>query len=60
MTLALVLLYKELLEASAMKQKRDAERKLRAHREAWSAQAKPPPEAGAKSETHDDASGGRA
>jgi UDP-glucose:(heptosyl)LPS alpha-1,3-glucosyltransferase len=58
MTLALVLLYKELLEASAMKQKQDAERKLRAHREAWSAQAKPSPEERAKRETHDDASGG--
>ena len=42
MTLALVLLYKELLEASALRQKHDAERKLRAHREAWSATAKPP------------------
>jgi hypothetical protein len=40
MTLQLVLLYKELLEASALRQKHDAERKLRAHREAWSAKAK--------------------
>ncbi|HVF63574.1 MAG TPA: glycosyltransferase family 4 protein [Casimicrobiaceae bacterium] len=37
MTLALVLLYKELLEGSALKQKQDAERKLRAHYEAWDA-----------------------
>ena len=41
MTLQLVLLYKELLEASAMRQKHDAERKLRAHRDAWSANVKP-------------------
>lgn len=47
MTLALVLLYKELLEASALRQKHDAERKLRAHHEAWSANAKPPAGAGA-------------
>jgi hypothetical protein len=44
MTLALVLLYKELLEASAIRQKHDAERKLRVHHEAWTAKAKPPPE----------------
>jgi UDP-glucose:(heptosyl)LPS alpha-1,3-glucosyltransferase len=37
MTLALVLLYKELLEASAMRQKQDVERRLRAHRDAWAA-----------------------
>jgi len=43
MTLRLVLLYKELLEASAMRQKNDAERKLRAHREAWSAKVRTPP-----------------
>ena len=42
MTLALVLLYKELLEASALRQKHDAERKLRAHQEAWATKAKPP------------------
>lgn len=42
MTLALVLLYKELLEASALRQKHDAERKLRAHRQAWAAKAKVP------------------
>src|SRR5688572_28376941 len=41
MTLRLVLLYKELLEASATRQKHDAERKLRAHRDAWAANAKP-------------------
>lgn len=41
MTLALVLLYKELLEASALRQKHDAERKLRAHHEAWAAKAQP-------------------
>jgi UDP-glucose:(heptosyl)LPS alpha-1,3-glucosyltransferase len=41
MTLQLVLLYKELLEASAVRQKHDAERKLRAHRDAWSAHVKP-------------------
>jgi len=41
MTLRLVLLYKELLEASAMRQKHDAERKLRAHRDAWVANVKP-------------------
>jgi len=41
MTLRLVLLYKELLEASAMRQKHDAERKLRAHRDAWAANVKP-------------------
>ena len=40
MTLALVLLYKELLEASALRQKHDAERKLRANHEAWTAKAK--------------------
>ena len=41
MTLALVLLYKELLEASARQQRSDAARKLRAHREAWSANVQP-------------------
>ena len=56
MTLALVLLYKELLEGSAMKQKQDAERRLRAHREAWSARAKPSADAPrAPGDTHDDA-----
>jgi hypothetical protein len=39
MTLALVLLYKELLEASAKRQQSDSERKLAAHRQAWSRQA---------------------
>jgi UDP-glucose:(heptosyl)LPS alpha-1,3-glucosyltransferase len=42
MTLKLVLLYKELLEASARQQKSDAARKLQAHRDAWAAKAKPP------------------
>ena len=42
MTLKLVLLYKELLEASAMRQKHDVERKLRTHHEAWTGKAKPP------------------
>lgn len=36
MTLSLVLLYKELLEQSARRQKRDTERKLAEHRRAWS------------------------
>jgi UDP-glucose:(heptosyl)LPS alpha-1,3-glucosyltransferase len=44
MTLALVLLYKELLEASALRQKHDAERRLLAHRQAWAATAKPAPD----------------
>jgi len=39
MTLKLVLLYKELLEASARQQKDDAARKLKAHRDAWAAKA---------------------
>lgn len=56
MTLALVLLYKELLEASAMKQKHDAERRLRAHREASPARARPAPgdAPAASGETPDD------
>jgi hypothetical protein len=39
MTLQLVLLYKELLEASARQQKTDFARKLKAHRDAWAAKA---------------------
>jgi UDP-glucose:(heptosyl)LPS alpha-1,3-glucosyltransferase len=41
MTLKLVLLYKELLEASARAQKSDFARKLKARREAWAAKAAP-------------------
>ncbi|HVE48708.1 MAG TPA: glycosyltransferase family 4 protein [Casimicrobiaceae bacterium] len=47
MTLKLVLLYKELLEASARAQKSDAARRLKAHRDAWAAKAGPPKPAAA-------------
>ena len=50
MTLALVLLYKELLEASAKRQQSDSERKLAAHRQAWSRQAGAVPIAGPPAE----------
>lgn len=39
MTLSLVLLYKQLLEASARQQRSDAARKLAEHRVAWAAMA---------------------
>jgi UDP-glucose:(heptosyl)LPS alpha-1,3-glucosyltransferase len=65
MTLKLVLLYKELLEASARAQKSDFARKLQAHRDAWAAKARPAeraaaaevpvaPDATLPPESHDD------